>query len=235
MEWRRWTWRLAIASPAVLLAGLASAGLASAGTAHANDPAPCPSPTSLLSSATSTVCQTVQQVTNQASGATGTVSKAVNGLTGGSSGSASSGGTSAAGGSAASGSHAQRAHTQRQTHRAGTGSSVAAGIAPATFGGLSPLGIPDWLLQAGGLGTLPPPMSAPVRLSLPVIHPAAQRAGPAARPPGRAQSRLWMVIVFGGLGLVGGAGGHFLGWPGLRRRDRRASGPGFAASTKQAG
>lgn len=233
MEWRRWTWRLAIASPAVLLAGLTSAGLANAGTAHANDPAPCPSPTSLLSSATGTVCQTVQQVTGQVSGATSTVSKTVNGLTGGSSGSAGSGGTSAAGGSAAAGSHAWRAHAQRQTHRSRTGSSVAAGAAPAIIGGLSPLGIPNWLLQAGGLGTLPPPMSAPVRLSLPEIHPAQRAAQVSARPASRAQNRLWMVIVFGGLGLVGGAGGHFLGWPGLRRRKRGASGPRYAASTRQ--
>jgi hypothetical protein len=233
MEWRRWTWRLAIASPAVLVAGLASAGLANAGTARANDPAPCPSPTSLLSSATSAACQTVQQAAGQVSGATSTVSKTASGMTGGSSGSAGAGGTSAAGGSAVSGGHAQRAHTQHQAHRSRTGSSAAAGAAPATIGGLSPLGIPNWLLQAGGLGTLPPPVSAPVRLNLPGIHPAARTAQVAAVPSSRVQDRLWMVIVFGGLGLVGGAGGHFLGWPGLRRRRRGASGPRYAASPRQ--
>lgn len=234
MEWRRWTWRLAVASPAVLIAGLASAGLASAGTAHVNDPVPCPSPTptSLLSSATGTVCQTVQQVTGQVSS---TVSNTVNGATGGSSGAGGSTGPAGAGGSAtggtAQGSHVQRAHAQHQVHRSRTGLPVT--LAAPAIGGLSPLGIPNWLLQAGGLGTLPPPMSAPVRLSLPEIHPAQRAAQVSARPASRAQNRLWMVIVFGGLGLVGGAGGHFLGWPGLRRRKRGASGPRYAASTRQ--
>jgi hypothetical protein len=119
-----------------------------------------------------------------------------------------------------------QAHAQHQTHRSRTGSPVAAGTStgPAILGGLSPLGIPNWLLQAGGL-ILPPPMSAPARLSLPEIHPAQRAAQVAAGPASRARSRLWMLIVFGGPGLIGGAGGHFFGWPGLGRRKRGASGP----------
>jgi hypothetical protein len=87
-----------------------------------------------------------------------------------------------------------------------------------TVGGLSPLGLPGWLFQPG-IGALPPPSAAPVQLNLPEIHPAAQ-AAQAARPSVKAPDRLWLVIVFGAVGLVGGAGGHFLGWPGLRRRGR---------------
>ncbi len=222
MEWRRWTWRLAVASPAVLIAALASAGLASAGTAHVNDPAPCPSPTSLLSSATGTVCQTVKQVTGQAS-------STVNGVTGGSSGSSGSAGGTGATGGTAPGSNAQRAHAQHQAHRSRAGSPVT--LAAPAVGGLSPLGIPNWLLQAGGLGILPPPTAAPAPLNLPVIHPAQQAAAAAqaAKSASQRASRLWLLLVFGGLGLIGGAGGHFLGWPGLRRK----RGPGYAATTKQ--
>src|SRR5260370_13955664 len=119
MKWRRWTWRLVVASPALLLLGYVGAGLTSAGTAQANDPVPCPSPTSLLSSATHPVCQTVQQVTGKVSGVTRTVSKAVTGRTGGSSGSKRLGAATAARGSAASGSGAPRSLSaaQRQPPR----------------------------------------------------------------------------------------------------------------------
>jgi hypothetical protein len=95
---------------------------------------------------------------------------------------------------------------------------VSAVGAPLTTGGLSPLGLPGWLFQPG-IGALPPPSAAPVQLNLPELHPAVQ-AAQATKSAGKAPDRLWLVIVFGAVGLVGGAGGHFLGWPGLRRRGR---------------
>jgi cytoskeletal protein RodZ len=223
MEWRRWTWRLAVTAPVVLLGALI-AGFASTGAAQAQNPAtsptPCPSPTSLVSGVTGTVCQTVQSVTNQTSNVTGTVSNTVNSVTGGSGAATGSAGSTATGGSAAAGSQAQRSasNAQRHAQRAGTTSPVTAVGAPLPAGGLSPLGLPGWLFQPG-IGALPPPSAAPVQLNLPEIHPAAQSAQ-AVKPAGRAPDRLWLVIVFGAVGLVGGAGGHFLGWPGLRRRDR---------------
>jgi hypothetical protein len=219
MEWRRWTWRLAVASPVVLLGALI-AGFASTGAAQAQNPAtsptPCPSPTSLVSGVTGTVCQTVQSVTSQTSNVTGTVGNTVSSVTGWSG--AATG--SAAGGSTAAGSQAHRAgsHAQRHAHRANATSPATAVGAPLAVGGLSPLGLPGWLFQPG-IGALPPPSAAPVQLNLPEIHPAAQ-AATAAKPTGKAPNRLWLVIVFGAVGLVGGAGGHFLGWPGLRRRGR---------------
>jgi len=210
MKWRRWTWRLVVASPALLLLGFVGAGLTSAGTAQANDPVPCPSPTSLLSSATHPVCQTVQQVTGKVSGVTRTVSKAVTGRTGGSSGSTSLGGTTAARGSAASGSGAQRSLSaaQRQPRRTRAASRAAAGPAPAV-GAVGPIGIPDWLLAE---------RSSSPALNLPEVRPGAQRAAHAAKPSGRAAGRMWLLAALGAVGLVGVAGEHFLGWPGLRRR-----------------
>ncbi len=208
-----------------LLIGLAVTGLANAGLAQANNPAPCPSPSNPLSSVTSTTCQTVQQVTGQASGTAHktvqNLGKTVQNLTGTSSGSGSSsrtssGGTSAAGGSTASGSSAHRSlgGTQRHAHRSAAASPAAAGIASATIGVLSPLGIPGWLLTSGP-GTL-----SPVQLNFPTVYPARQAAARAARHSGKAPSRLWVVVLIGAVGLVGGAGGHFLGWPGLRHRAR---------------
>ncbi len=227
MEWRRWTWRLAAAAPAVLLAGLTSAGLTSAGTVQATGlipcPTPSPTPTSLLPSVTSKACQTVQKVTGPVSRVTGTVSKAVHGGTSGSSGSTSSGQTAAAGGSAASGSQGQQSHSAAQRHaqRAGATSPAAAAIPPPTVGAYSPIGIPGWLLvgNMGGLTT----RSVPLALNLPEVHPAAQRAAQAAKHARKAPDRMWLVIVLGAVGLVGGAGEHFLGWPGLRRRARTAT------------
>jgi hypothetical protein len=75
---------------------------------------------------------------------------------------------------------------------------------------LSPLGIPGWLLTSA------PRTLAPVQLNFPTVYPARQAAK--ARRSGKAPGRLWLMILIGAVGLVGGTGGHFLGWPGLRHR-----------------
>jgi hypothetical protein len=205
LERRRWAWRFVLASPAVVLIGFVGASLSNAGSAQASLPVPCPSPTSLLSPVTSTVCQTVQQVTANASPVASTAHKIVQKLgkaaknpTGSSSGSAGSGGTSAAGKSTVSrtGAHHSHGRTQRHARRS----------APASIGAL---------LTGRPLALFPfSPVSFPK--VYPVRHIAARAAGPSSRVP----ARMWLMFLIAAVGLGGGAGAYFLRWP--RSRPRRA-------------
>jgi hypothetical protein len=205
MERRRWAWRFVVASPAVVLIGFVGASLSNAGSAQASLPVPCPSPTSLLSPVTSTVCQTVQQVTGSASAVAGTVHKTVQKLskaaknpTGSSSG---SGGTSATGKSTASGSGAHHSHGRTQPH--------ARRSAPASVGAL---------LTGGPLALFP---FSPV--SFPKVYPVRHIAARAAKPSSRVPARLWLMFLIGAVGLGGGAGAYFLRWPRLRPRRARTT------------
>lgn len=207
MEFRRRAWRFVVASPALVLIGLLGVSLQNAGAAQASNPIPCPSPTSLLSPVTTAACQAGRHITGMASGAASTAHKTVQNLTGSLSGSPSSGRqnsgeASAAGGSTASGTGAHQAHngTQHHAHRS----------ASATVGVLSPIGIPDSLLT-------------PVALNFPTVYPARHAAARAPRPSSRTPGGMWLVILIGAGGLVGGVGGHFLGWPRLPRHSARTS------------
>jgi hypothetical protein len=208
MERRRWAWRFVVASPAVVLIGFVGASLSNADSAQAGTPVPCPSPTSLLSPVTSTVCQTVQQATGSASPVASTVHKTVQklsnaakNLTSSSSGSAGSGGTSAAGKSTASGSGAHHSHGRTQRH--------AQRSASASVGAL---------LTGGPLALFP---LSPV--SFPKVYPARHVAARAAGPSSRVPARMWLLILIGALGVLGGAGAYFLRWPKLRPRRVRTT------------
>ena len=153
---------------------------------------------------TSSVCQTVQQVTGTASAAASAahktvqkLSKTAKNLRGNSSG---SGGTSAAGKSKASGGGAHQSHSgaQRYARRSAPASRAEAGIAATTVGLLTPLGLSQ-------------------QLNFPKVYPARHAAARAVRPSSTVPRRVWLMFLIGGLGLVGGAGGYFLGWPRLRR------------------
>jgi hypothetical protein len=218
MKCRRWAWRLVVASPAVVLIGLVGVGLSNAEAAQASKPVPCPSPTDVLSAVTSTACQTVQQVTAQPSAVASTALKtaqklgeAAKNLTGNligsaSSGQASSGGTSSAGKSPSSGSGAHQSHGR-------TRRPAAVGTAPAGVG----------VLLAGGPFTLFPLSPVSQQLIFPKVYPARHTAARAAGPSSRVLGRMWLLFLIGGVGLVVGAGGYFLGWPGLRRRCARTT------------
>ncbi len=232
MARRRWGWRIAVVSPAVVVVGLAGAGLLGTGSAVAagagSSPAPCPSPSGLLSGATSTVCKTLQAVPipsilpspvqSVVGSVTNTVGSTVGSLTSPSSapaaGSTGSGGTSSSGsGSTAKGGGSSARHTQ------GTVSALGAvGANPANLGVLSSLGVPGWLVRSG-LGPLP---SSTQPLSFPVVQPGARALTPSLRPSARSVSSLWLIFAIGVACLVGVAGG--LGrFDGGSRRIQRTS------------
>lgn len=240
MRRHRWRWRIAVISPAVIVAGLAGAGLAGARPALASGasstPSPCPSQ-SLLGG----VCQTVNSlpspgailpspVASAVSSAGSTVGSTVGKVTGslgpsgsgggggGSGGGTGSGGTGSGGGTGAPSGSRSHAKGSSGQHPAGTTSALGpAGFGRTNLGTLSSLGVPGWLVRSGlsgqGGGTVP--------LSFPVVHPAANRslAQAAVRPVPRAVSSLWLVFAVGVACLVGVAGG--LGRLENRRRGAR--------------
>ena len=205
MECRR-AWRFIVAPPALVLIGLVGAGLSNANAAQASNPVPCPSQASLLSPVTSTACQTVQQITGQASAAASTalktvqkLSKAAMNLTGSSSGSASSGqssgGTSAAGKSPSSASGTHQSHSRARR-------PAAVGVAPAAVG----------VLLTGGPLALSRLFPVSQQLIFPKVYPARHTAARAAGPSSRVPGRMWLMFLIGGAGLICVAGPYFLGW-----------------------
>jgi hypothetical protein len=233
MARRRWGWRIAVISPAVIIAGLAGAGLAGAGSALAagsggSAPAPCPSPSGLLGGTTSTVCDTLTKgvlptplpsiLPSPVQSVLATVGSTVGGTVGsltspstapsaGASSPAPGGGT----GSSGSGGKPRSGGGSRQS-----GSGVSAlgpvGGGTADLGVLSSLGVPGWLVRAG-LGPLP---GGTQPLSFPVVKPGERAIAPSLRPVGRTVSSLWLIFAIGVACLVGVAGG--LGRLDSRRR-----------------
>jgi hypothetical protein len=203
---RRWAWRFVIASPAVVLIGLVGVGLSNAGAAQASKPAPCPSPTSLISGVISTACQAVQQVSAKASAIASTAQKTIqkqspspapNKPTGSSSGSAS-------------GARQSNSRVQHQAHRSASDSRRAVGTAPAGVGVL----LTDWPLALSA----PSPVSQ--QLLFPKVYPARHSAAQAAEPSSTVPGRMWLLFLIGGVGL---ATSYFIGWLQLRQRRARTT------------
>lgn len=238
-----WRWRIAVISPAVIVAGLAGASLAGAGPALAtgasSTPSPCPSQ-GLLGGVTGAVCQTVNSlpspgailpspVASVVGSAGSTVGSTVGKVTGslglsgsGTGGGSGSGGTGSGGSGPGSGtgtSGRSRSHAKSSgQHTAGTTSARRAlGAGGTNLGTLSSLGVPGWLVR-GGLGGRG---GSTVPLSFPVVHSGASRplAQAAVKPAPRAVSSLWLVFAVGVACLVGVAGG--LGRLENRRRGAR--------------
>lgn len=248
MRRHRWGWRIAVITPAVVVAGAAAAGLAAAGPALASgassSPSPCPSQ-GVLGGITKTACQTVKSlpspgnvlpspVASAVSSAGSTVGSTVGTVTGvlGGSGTGSSTGSTSPGGttshsgggsttrSSGSGSHSAKSSRSHTSRASGSVSALGSAVGSPNLGVLSSLGVPGWLVR-GGLGALP---GSTVPLSFPVVHPGTAGKGStvaqaSVQPASRAVSSLWLVFAIGVACLVGVAGG--LGRFENRRRGAR--------------
>jgi hypothetical protein len=229
MARRRWGWRIAVISPAVIIAGLAGAGLAGAGSALAagaggSAPAPCPSPSGLLGGTTSTVCGTLTKgvlptplpsiLPSPVQSVVATVGSTVGSLVSPSSAPSAGASSPAPGGGTGSSGSGGKPRSGGGSRQPGSGVSTLGPVGGGTadLGVLSSLGVPGWLVRAG-LGPLP---GSTQPLSFPVVKPGERAIAPSLRPVGRTVSSLWLIFAIGVACLVGVAGG--LGRLDSRRR-----------------